>query len=349
MLLGKHLLLAALAASGPAAADPGQPDKPVQVEFDAPAGCSSAETFFRSLRLRTDSVREARGGEPHTTIQVRLTRTRGRVLGELRVVDDRGGTDTRKVQGASCDDVVQALSLTAALAVDPSALLSAPATAPAEQDSPSSTADSNVPAPIPNEPAADKRARVDAHGVTKPMVTEPATDTVPEFEFGVGAVGTTLLTHGASPGIEVYARYALAGSGPLRTTLGLGLAHLQNDAVQSPGAVQVSLTSVSATLCTLRARSGIFAFEPCALMEVGQFAASGRQADHTYDVVHLWLGAGAILHTSAALGRGLSLDLDGGLNVPFFKRRFYATSTDNIVGESPTISPTLKLGLSYGF
>jgi len=349
VLLGKHLLLAALAASGTATADPGQPDKPVQVEFDAPAGCSSAEAFFGSLRLRTDSVREADGGEPHTTIQVRLTRGRGRVLGELRVVDDRGGTDTRKVQGASCDDVVQALSLTAALAVDPSALLSAPATAPVTKDSSSTAADTNVPAPIPNEPAANKRARVDSPAVAKTRAAEATTDLGPEFEFGIGAAGTTLLKQGIAPGIEFYARYTLAGSGVLRTTVGLGLSHLRNDAIQSPGAVQVSLNAVIGTLCALRASAGVFNFEPCILVAAGQFAASGRQANHTYDVDHFWLSAGAILHTSAALGEGLSLDLDGGISAPFFKRRFYSTTPDYIVGETPTISPTIKLGLSYGF
>ena len=130
MLLASYLSLVFAAASGLATSDPGQGAKPVQVEFDAPAGCSSADAFFSSLTSRTDEVRQSEGNEPHTTIQVRLTRARGRVLGELRVVDDRGGTDTRKVQGASCDDVVEALSLTAALAVDPNALLSAPATVP---------------------------------------------------------------------------------------------------------------------------------------------------------------------------------------------------------------------------
>jgi hypothetical protein len=100
--------------------------RPVQVEFDAPAGCPGPQAFYESLRSRTARVRKATGDETRTTLQIKVTRQRGRVLGELRLVDDGGSVEGRKVQGVSCEDVIQALSLTAALAMDPAALLTVP-------------------------------------------------------------------------------------------------------------------------------------------------------------------------------------------------------------------------------
>jgi len=348
VLLASYLSLVAMAASGLATPDPGKGAKPVQVEFEAPAGCSSADAFFSSLSSRTDEVRQSDGNEPHTTIQVRLTRTRGRVLGELRVVDDRGGTDTRKVQGASCDDVVEALSLTAALAVDPNALLSAPATAPVRAAAASPGADANAAPPVSNPPAAKKPREPDVT-TDRETPASRAPPYIPWFELGAGAVGTVLLTSSASLGIAVSSRWTLAGSGVLRSTLGLTFAHVRNGLLGSPGAVQVSFTGLAATACPLRLSASIVSVQPCALMMAGWFAASGREATYTYDVDHLWLSAGGVLHVSAFLGDGLSLSLDGGVSAPFIKRRFYSTTPGNVVGETPGISPIISLGLSYGF
>ena len=349
MLLASYLSLLAVAASGLAAPDLAKEAKPVQVEFDAPTGCSGADAFFRSLSSRTDMVRQADGSEPHTTLQVRLTRTRGRVLGELRVVDDRGGTDTRKMQGATCDDVVQALSLTAALAMDPSALLSAPATAPVPEATGLSGTETSAARLAANPLATRNRSEADLRKAVDDVSASNAATYVPRFEVGASTLGTTLLTSRANPGIAVSSRWTLDGQGVLRTTLGLAIAYLRNDAMQSPGPVQVSLTEGVATACPLRLSASILTFQPCALMAAGWFTASGRQGMHNYHVGHLWLSAGGSLRMAAALGHGLSLDLEGGVVAPFFKRRYYSTTPDQVVGETPSISPIISLGLSYGF
>ena len=162
-------------------------------------------------------------------------------------------------------------------------------------------------------------------------------------------MATTLLTSSASPGIAVSSRWTLADSGVLRTTFGLAFAHVRNGLLGSPGAVQVSFTGLAATACPLRLNASIVTVQPCALMMAGWFAASGREATHTYNVDHLWLSAGGVLHVSTFLGDRLSLNLDGGVSAPFIKRRFYSTTPVNVVGESPGISPIISLGLSYGF
>ena len=124
MFLASSLFLVGAVASMAAASDPGTEVKPVQVEIDAPEGCANANDFLSGLRFRTHLVRQATGDEPRTTLQVRLLDMRRYVQGELRLVDARGVTDTRRVQGTNCDDVVQALALAAAVALDKSSTAS---------------------------------------------------------------------------------------------------------------------------------------------------------------------------------------------------------------------------------
>lgn len=92
----------------------------MRVDFDAPAGCSSAEAFRRGVAARLE--RAASGdGMPPARIQVRLTRNGDRVVGELRLSPEQAAPDTRTVEGATCDEVVDVLALTAALALQPGA------------------------------------------------------------------------------------------------------------------------------------------------------------------------------------------------------------------------------------
>lgn len=327
------LVMAAVAAAGAAEADRGA--RPVEVHFDGPDGCSGANAFFGSLRSRTDRVRRADADEPRTTVQVRLSREHGRVVGELRMSDDRGETDTRKVQGASCDEVVQALSLTAALALDPSARLFVPPAAPGTDEAATRTEkDQPVPAAVTTT-------------APTPSASASASRLVPGFELSAGLVGLAVLSGSFSPGIGVTARKNLGRDGRFRPTLGLGLAYVRNDVLQSPQDAEVALATIGATVCPLRWAASILTVQPCALVLAGWLSATGRQVTHVDTVDRSWLSAGLTVRTAAFLGRGFSLELEGGISAPLVKRRFFATVPSNVVAETPTISPIVGIGLTY--
>src|SRR6476646_5570678 len=112
---GAISLLALFAAPGVTAA-PAAPDvqQPFRVEFDAPAGCSEARAFSEGVLSRINRAAGARAHDAGVRLIVRLTRSKASVHGELRMIDDRGETETRKVDGTSCAEVVEVLSLTAA-------------------------------------------------------------------------------------------------------------------------------------------------------------------------------------------------------------------------------------------
>src|SRR4051794_21782829 len=119
MAPGGALLLALIALGQPAAPD----DLPIRIDFEAPAGCSDTTAFQEGVASRIDRAALIRARKAGVKLVVRLARSRGGVHGELRMIDDRGATQPRKVDGASCAEAVEVLSLTAAIAIDPSARL----------------------------------------------------------------------------------------------------------------------------------------------------------------------------------------------------------------------------------
>ncbi len=146
---------------------------PVRVEFDAPSGCSDGEAFFAGVLARTRHVHRARPGETAVRLTVHVTRVGGRVHGELRVNEAGGEAETRRVDGATCAEVVQVLSLTAALAIDPTADLLAPAVPekPPAAPSPVRAPPSAAAAPSSGRAAPAAAARA---GGAAPLVQPPA-------------------------------------------------------------------------------------------------------------------------------------------------------------------------------
>ena len=338
VFLLSSLPLVAVVVSLAAAAAPATEVKPVQVEIDASLGCSTANDFLNSLRSRTHLVRQATGDEPRTTLQLRQIETRRDVLGQLRMVDERGEIHTRRVQGASCDVVVQALSLAAAVALDPSVLLSEPVPEPVPLPAPATTVPAIPPAPIPPAPPeavnVAKQTRADQSG--------------PSFELGAASLVSVLLSSGVSPGVAVLGRWTPAGGGRFRPTVGMAILYLRNDILQSPGAAQASLSGLAGSVCGVGFSTSILTVKACALMMAGLLSVSGHEVALSSSVAVLWLSAGAVVRTALHLGRGFSLDLEAGVSAPFMRREFYTTLPSHVVEKTPAISPVASLGLVCG-
>ena len=73
----------------------------MRVEFDAPAGCASADAFYEGVLSRMQQARRAAPGEDAVRLGVRLTRVGNKVRGQLRLMDAPGDADTRTVDGAT--------------------------------------------------------------------------------------------------------------------------------------------------------------------------------------------------------------------------------------------------------
>jgi len=292
---------------------------PVKIELAAPSGCSDSSAFYARVRERTERVRPALSSERGVELRVQLTRSGAKVHGELRLIDEDGATDTREVEGTTCDEVVAALSLTAALALDPSAR---GASEPALR----------VPSAPRARPAPARRVRPFRVEVGARVV---AAEVVSPFTSLGGAVSLRL-TRPAGP-----------SSG---TSFGLDLVHLENDLFAAAEDIAVSFTALALSACPLGWElGGVFELRPCAVLAGGRLAATGRSVGAPDSAVRSWWSAGALARASADLGSDVAVELEAGASVPLLRRRFVIDAPPRQVGETPAISALLALGASYRF
>jgi hypothetical protein len=341
----------------------------IRVDFEAPAGCSDAGAFQDGILTRIDRAAVTRARDAGVRLVVRLTRSRGSVHGELRMIDDHGATETRKVDGATCAEVVEVLSLTAAIAIDPSARLAArttaeattaPDAAPAGNASAAAGADATTAERPPGDSGnrrtpAPKVSAASAAAETAIRVEPPAGRSL---VFGVAALTAVaqVLSPSLSVGVGAAARLSMrrsadegGGAPHLAPSIGMALLYLPNDLVASPSEVATHLTAVELSACPGWGLAGQHvAAQLCAVGIGGWLSATERAVTNPQSATRSWWSVGALARAVLPLGGGFAAQVEVGATVPLAKRRFVISTPDRTVAETPAVAAQLGLGLGYG-
>jgi hypothetical protein len=318
LALGLGLGSALLALPGRANAD----DAPVKVrvEYEAPQDCPDETAFWKALRERTPRV-EPVTDETATVVRVTVGRdtARGGHWGSLLLVEDGVVTGRRRVDGASCAEVVEALGLAAALSLDPEAMLGPPPEPkPAPRTEQRPPAEASEPA-LPSESTAREprhRLAIGSHGVLEvPLVP---------FVFG---------------GAEVFLDVERRPRGPV---LGLSLGY----AVAHNSIAGFGLGKGTFAGCPTRVPlGGDSAFLPCATFDVGWVRGAGRNMLIEEQATRSWLAVGLQARFRVGLSQHIFLDVSGALSAPLVDRAFVTGTPPETVAESPAISPGGKIGI----
>lgn len=303
------------------------PPLDVRIEFDAPSDCAEVSSFYDRVRARTDRVRLAEAGVQALTLRVRVVRRGAKVHGQLRMTDELGASTTREVDGGSCPEVVDALSLTATLALDPTASPEAPPpTVPPPVEVVTLVA---TPSRPPEPPPREVQVGLEAG-----------------LQGGVAEVISPYLSLGGA----LSARLTFGARDRVNWSLGLTLTHLGNDIVVSNQVLAARLTSLAINACPARFNAGgAFSLEPCALFAGGLLSATGRGVSNPDSAVRSWWSAGALVRAALPIGGGVALELEAGGAVPLLKRRFILIAPERLLGESPGVSAFISAGASYRF
>ncbi|HEY5088580.1 MAG TPA: hypothetical protein VIK30_01350 [Polyangia bacterium] len=353
---------------------------PIRIDFEAPAGCADTDAFYDGVLARMSRVRHARPGENAMRLIVRLTRTGGKVHGELHIKGEGGESDTRRVDGATCIEVVQVLALTAALAIDPSAGVAVPAgpekPLPAPPPSPSrppaagaAPAPPAPPAPLPAPPPAPPpRAESPPEPPPPPAPAEPPSVNVTPaeppidtrrspppsprasgWELGAALVAAEVVSPLVSAGGAVSLRAGTTIHEGLTPSATLALVFLPGDFLRSGDDIGVRFAALALTGCPGWALGARVEIEPCARATIGLLAATDHSVTNPRSVDLPWWSVGALLRATTRLGAsGFTLELAGGVDLPLAKRSFVITQPAYSVGGTPTVSPTLSLGIGHG-
>ncbi len=284
----------------------GQDEAPVRVSARAP--CSDDAAFLHQLLARTPRARAAREAESATRFVVTIDAKGEKYHGELIVESPEGGRATRGVDATSCQDVVSALALVAALTIDPDAIsrLSEP---PPKRPAPAPPPTAETPPPPEPKPAPAPR----------PEVTPPTDHW--EFFVGFGAEASG----GAVPALGVAAR-AIVGAGrrgELSPSAFLSLSRASGHTdVDDLGRADFTLLAARLEGCPLRLELGALAALPCAGAELGRLGAEGSGIRQT-DSASRWWAAGTLRGTLELRPVSvLALGLSAGALLPFTRDRF---------------------------
>ena len=294
--------------------------QPMHVSYTAPAGCSSRDTFVRELTLRTARVAVVDAAEPAASFVVELVDRGPRVLGQLRLIEPDGSETARAVSGATCEEVVPALALIAAVLVDPESLTRArtppPAAAPAE-------------APHP-EPSSWR---------IRPSL-------------GVGAALATAVGPGLSPGVLLELGLESERVGERGPVALIALEHSESPSKSTTaGDAYFTASFGRLTLCPLRwpSRGPLF-LSPCAAFEAGALHAEPSKTLGKRPLSVLWLAVDPALGFEYRPLPALSLGL-GVLGVfPLRRDRFAfapsaASQPDILVFSLPTVGAAVQAGV----
>lgn len=313
---------------------------PVRISYRAPAECPEAETFYAALRGRTPLVRRAVEGEPATLLDVSIEVQPRGAVGRL-TLQDKEGKRTRRVRGASCAEVLDALGLSAALSLDPEALLRPEP--PASTAGPPDAASGGEPATGASSPAQAAPGTPGSAGPPEPEQPDPASSRAAQ-RLRAGIHGRGVLGQVVSPGLgfggALLSTLELEGTGLLRLSLG----HVRQ--TEARAAFERSVAGASACI-RRRLFPEALSLIPCAVFQGGWLDASGRDLVSSREVRRSFWAAGAELGLQLELGDTWFIEAGGELLVPLVDRRYEVGTIP--VEIAATALPTAGAYLGIGF
>ena len=293
--------LVALALPSPAHAENSEA---VAVTYAAPAGCPSLADLEAAVRDRTPLVRFA--DHAHRTFAISIEQRDDDFVGTLAVADDPASA--RELTAHRCDDLVGALALITALAIDPTS----------------------------GTPSAGRPTAGETHAARPAPAAPPAppwsveADAVAGVAFGVSADAMPALAIEGRVEPRPSLAFALAGLvGYDRTTLAMG-------------AAQFVWLAARPSACWLPLH-GNLELDACGHVEAGALRASGEDIAPGQSITRAWLAAGVHADARWRVSPMVYLLVQAAVSAPFQRDRFLFQPQTTIY-ETPAVTGWVGVG-----
>jgi hypothetical protein len=296
----------------------------VHVDYVAARGCPDESAFVADLRARVPQLVLVRDDDA-LGLQVKVRRRAERFEGRI-VVRERGASPSqRTVEGDTCAEVVAAVTLIAALTVDPSARV-APG---ADSSRDASAADVGTPTTPEPGPAAQVLESAAAPSSDVPGAAQPGEaqgDRAPSSSLLIGAhaAGSSRLTGTVLPSGALFVDLASTRRGLLAPSVRFRVERsARGTSTAIRGAGQFTWTLGSLELCPLAWVAWRLRVSSCARVDAGAVAAEGRDVKPAVSDSRLWLSGGAVLRTRYHIAGALYVELEETVFAPVFRDRFF--------------------------
>jgi hypothetical protein len=322
-------------APGARAAGSGQP---FRLEYWARGQCPDAVEFARQIQSRAPRLRPAEADEPALGFYAELDASGGSATGRLTARSPDGREVKREVRGATCDDVVTALALIAALAADPTQPVEAPPTRakPAQRRKAPRTAD-----PALDDPNYEL--------LSEPLVRDPAQ----RWTYGIGGGLAFDSSIAPSPGYGLSVAFAAEGPGgsavrPLYVLSANRAAAASTET--SAGNAAFTWLAFRLTGCPVRwpEQTPLY-LRPCAFLDAGGLEGKVSFGAESRDKTEAWFALGAFGRIEALVGEVVAFELDGGVSLPLRHDEFRAGESQSVAFRVPEAGILGRIGLSYRF
>ncbi|MBX3258141.1 MAG: hypothetical protein KF782_00365 [Labilithrix sp.] len=320
------LLLAALASAPSAASASESAPIAVRITEDVHEGCPREPTMLERIRARLPRVREAAEGEPAVDVGVTVARRGGTSHGTISLVS-AGERAEREASSASCDRVLVALAVMAAIGLDAGEL-----PAPAEESdeaAPSSGTDDAAPAPAP-PPRPSRRA-------TPRPSPRPAPAPRPRVSVALGtsaevsANRSLVVTPGLFGQLGFPGRFAPVVRAGVRRSF-------RADRVSPFGTVGLRWSEVAVAGCGDVVQRPTMRLGPCLNAEGGVLEAVVIEPLPSRVRSAAWVSAGASARLSWRPLQAMSFELLGGVRAPLIRNQLLFEPAA-LVYEAPLVVP----------
>jgi hypothetical protein len=361
-LASTFFAFAPLASAEPSSALP----PPLRVEYTAPGNCPTEADFEARVRARTELARFA--DEPNAqSVQVVVRPTGSTYAGHLSIVGRSGHVSDRDVEDTLCSDVVDALALVTALAVDRAAMLALSAAAPSAPTSATPDATPSDVTPVPTETANPAPPPAPTYSLLAPPpppppsvprhVTAPETDRGPprprlRWAASVGASFVTMsggIVPEAMAGGGAFGEAEPRLSGWFVPSARLTLFATENISSKTRTA-SFLLLAARAEVCPVRLGSPDLSLRACAAADSGATRVEGIAVAQPVTATNPWFDVTALLRARWAPGRGhVFVELEGGIVVPVTRNTFTFETPTHVTFDEPSPAAIGSLAVGWRF
>jgi len=324
------------------------PAPPFHVAYAAPEDCPTEAAFKAAVQGRTAFARFA--DEPDArAVHVVVRATRDKYAGHLSIVGRSGRVSERDVEDALCSNVVDALALVTALAIDPKAMLllasppdatsAAPLAPPLDASSPNST--EVTPSPVPPPPARPQTLSASP----RPGVPHAGSwGSAPKWGAGAGASFVTMsgIAPDAIAGGGGFGELESKSSRWFAPSVRLTVLAAENGVFMAHPTASYLLLAGRADVCPLRLGLRDWSIRPCVAADVGAVRAEGNNLGPVRGLTAwvAWFDAAALLRARWTPGRRrFFIEAEGGILIPITQPDFGYTDPNLKSGFLPQDRP----------
>jgi hypothetical protein len=358
-LAGSTLALVAGFAC-PASAQPQV--EPIRLTYRATSDCPAEARFVDAVRRRTARWQVVAGEVQARAFDVDVSAGGNRSGGVLRITALDGSVAQRAVAGATCAEVVSALALMTALAIDPSgtagesagAKTSADPSAASPPEGPDAGGSSGPPVAPPDPPGAATLAP--SPSAESPVAARgPSASSAARWGMGVDGQATGALLAQWGFGGGAFVEVEAGDVGPFVPSARASVFATMTSAAFGTGiGAELVWLFGRMEVCPWRVpRGGPLTLGVCASLDAGVLHSKGAGLPTVGTEAHLWLAPGALARAQWSIARDFWIEASGGVTVPLERYGLYYQRTGGLTdaqaSQIAAVGAVITLGTGVRF